>query len=66
MLAVIPEVARAEGLVLDPVYTGKAFFGLRSSIARSELARDGTIVFLHTGEIFGLFPFAPDLASVVR
>ena len=78
MLAVIPEVARADGLVLDPVYTGKAFFGLRSSIVaaggrvaasgrqRSELARNGTIVFLHTGGIFGLFPFAPDLVPSAR
>jgi D-cysteine desulfhydrase len=66
MLAVIPEVARADGPILDPVYTAKAFLGLRSSIARSELAHDGTIVFLHTGGIFGLFPFAPDLVSVAR
>jgi D-cysteine desulfhydrase len=63
---VIPEVARADGPVLDPVYTGKAFFGLRTSIERSELARAGTIVFLHTGGIFGLFPFAPDLIPVAR
>ena len=64
MLALIPEVARADGPVLDPVYTGKAFFGLRTSIERSELAREGTVVFLHTGGIFGLFPFAADLLSV--
>ncbi len=66
MLAVIPEVARADGPILDPVYTGKAFFGLRASIERSELARAGTIVFLHTGGIFGLFPFGPDLVPVAR
>jgi D-cysteine desulfhydrase len=64
MLALIPEVARADGPVLDPVYTGKAFFGLRTSIERSELAREGTVVFLHTGGIFGLFPFAADLLPV--
>jgi D-cysteine desulfhydrase len=66
MLAVIPEVARADGPVLDPVYTGKAFFGLRASIENSELAHGGTVVFLHTGGIFGLFPFAPDLIPVAR
>jgi D-cysteine desulfhydrase len=65
LLAVIPEVARADGPVLDPVYTGKAFFGLRASIERSELARNGTIVFLHTGGIFGLFPFASELLPVL-
>ena len=65
MLAVIPEVASAEGLVLDPVYTGKAFFGLTEWLRADADARGATVVFLHTGGIFGLFPFAPDLARAV-
>jgi D-cysteine desulfhydrase len=52
----IAELGRMEGLVLDPVYTGKAFAGLVAEIAgdRFEGCRD--IVFVHTGGIFGLFP----------
>ena len=52
----IAELTRLEGLVLDPVYTGKAFAGMLAEIAdgRFEGCRD--IVFVHTGGIFGLFP----------
>ncbi|WP_030987018.1 D-cysteine desulfhydrase family protein [Streptomyces sp. NRRL WC-3744] len=47
--------ARSEGLVLDPVYTGRALAGLHAAV------RDGTVrpgertVFLHTGGLPGLF-----------
>ena len=52
----IATVARLEGLVLDPVYTGKAFHGMLSEIqsGRFEGCRD--IVFLHTGGVYGVFP----------
>jgi D-cysteine desulfhydrase len=56
VFALIAELGRLEGLVLDPVYTGKAFCGLVAEIdaGRFEGCRD--IVFVHTGGIFGLFP----------
>ena len=52
----IAELSRLEGVVLDPVYTGKAFQGLLAEIetGRFEGCRD--IVFVHTGGLFGLFP----------
>jgi D-cysteine desulfhydrase len=52
----IAELTRLEGLVLDPVYTAKAFAGMLAEIrdGRFEGCRD--IVFVHTGGIFGLFP----------
>ena len=66
MLAAIRDVARADGIVLDPVYTGKAFFGLtRELAARPEAFGAGDVVFLHTGGIFGLFPFADGLRRLV-
>ena len=46
-------VARKEGLVLDPVYTGKAFFGMLAEIEAGHLPGDN-ILFVHTGGIFGL------------
>ena len=52
----IAELARLEGLVLDPVYTGKAFHGLLSEIRRGRFEGCRDIVFVHTGGIFGLFP----------
>ena len=46
-----------EGLILDPVYTGKAFHGLIQDIKQGVYAEqnDRDIVFLHTGGLFGLF-----------
>jgi D-cysteine desulfhydrase len=52
----IAEVARLEGIVLDPVYTGKAFFGMLQEIARGRFSGCRDIVFLHTGGIYGVFP----------
>ena len=46
--------ARLEGLVLDPVYTGKAMAGLVAA-ARDRALPDGRIVFLHTGGMPALF-----------
>ena len=64
-LATLRDVARAEGLILDPVYTGKAFHGLRQELARDPGFFGERICFLHTGGIFGLFPKAAELAAVL-
>jgi len=52
----IAELARLEGIVLDPVYTGKAFDGMLSEIGKGRFEGCRDIVFVHTGGIFGLFP----------
>jgi len=52
----IKQVALVEGLILDPVYTGKAMFGLKDQIAKGRFQKDDKILFLHTGGLFGLFP----------
>lgn len=52
----IQRLARTEGLILDPVYTGKAFHGLIDQIEKGRFADSDDIVFIHTGGIFGLFP----------
>ena len=56
VFALIAELSGLEGLLLDPVYTGKAFAGMLAEIAggRFEGCRD--IVFMHTGGVFGVFP----------
>ena len=64
-LATLRDVARAEGLILDPVYTGKAFHGLKCELARDRSALGDRIVFLHSGGIFGLFPKADELAPLL-
>lgn len=50
----IGDLARMEGLVLDPVYTGKAFYGMLREIEAGRFAGCRDIVFVHTGGIFGL------------
>jgi 1-aminocyclopropane-1-carboxylate deaminase/D-cysteine desulfhydrase-like pyridoxal-dependent ACC family enzyme len=46
--------ARTEGLVLDPVYTGKALAALAAGLAEGSLSPDGPVVFLHCGGAYGL------------
>lgn len=49
--------ARTEGLVLDPVYTGKAMAGLIGLIRSGQIGSAETVVFLHTGGAPGLFAY---------
>jgi 1-aminocyclopropane-1-carboxylate deaminase/D-cysteine desulfhydrase-like pyridoxal-dependent ACC family enzyme len=49
-------VAREEGLLLDPVYTGKAMSGLLDLAGKGYFGQDD-VVFLHTGGTPALFPY---------
>jgi L-cysteate sulfo-lyase len=51
--AALERLARAEGILLDPVYTAKAFAGLLGETTR--FGRDDPVVFLHTGGLPALF-----------
>jgi 1-aminocyclopropane-1-carboxylate deaminase/D-cysteine desulfhydrase-like pyridoxal-dependent ACC family enzyme len=48
-VAAIRRLAATEGLLLDPVYTAKAFAGLLDLARRGELGRGEPIIFVHTG-----------------
>ncbi len=52
----IARLSRLEGIVLDPVYTGKAFHGMVCEIAKGTFSGVRDIVFMHTGGTFGIFP----------
>lgn len=52
----IEKVALTEAIVLDPVYTAKAMFGLTDQIKKGRFKKEEKILFLHSGGIFGLFP----------
>ncbi|MGE0551454.1 MAG: pyridoxal-phosphate dependent enzyme [Kofleriaceae bacterium] len=54
-LATIRDVCRSDGVVLDPVYTGKAFHGMVSELARDPQTFGSAAAFIHTGGMFGLF-----------
>jgi 1-aminocyclopropane-1-carboxylate deaminase/D-cysteine desulfhydrase-like pyridoxal-dependent ACC family enzyme len=49
--------ARSEGLLLDPVYSGKAFAGLTDHIKKGMWGEDDSIVFVHTGGTPALFAY---------
>lgn len=55
-LELIQAAAHLEGQILDPVYTGKALYGLQQEIELGRFGKDENVVFVHTGGIFGLFP----------
>jgi D-cysteine desulfhydrase len=65
-LAFLIKLAREEGLILDPVYTGKAFYGLYQEIKEGKLKDLGNVLFIHTGGVFGLFPKQEQLAEVLE
>ncbi len=64
VLAMIHEVARLEGIVFDPVYTGKAFAGLVQELQAGRFG-DGDCVFIHTGGVFGLYPYKQQFQAIL-
>ena len=61
----IAEVARLSGLVLDPVYTGKAYSGLVDLAAAGGPLSGKRILFLHTGGLPGLLAQGASFADAV-
>ena len=55
-LETIESVAKNEGIILDPIYTGKAFHAMIREIEKGKLPTEKPIVFIHTGGLFGVFP----------
>lgn len=47
--------ARCEGLVFDPIYTGKAWAGLQHAVRSGAIDPNATVVFMHTGGAPNLF-----------
>lgn len=64
-LATLRDLARTDGVVLDPVYTGKAFHGAVTELRANPTRFGSTIAFLHTGGMFGLFASPDTVAQVL-
>jgi D-cysteine desulfhydrase len=54
-------LARLEGILADPVYTGRALAGLIDLVRRGEFKPDQRVLFWHTGGAAALFAFAAEL-----
>jgi D-cysteine desulfhydrase len=61
LLDLIRQAASEEGLLLDPVYTGKAFLAMVDLLADGTIPADEEVAFLHTGGIFSLFAYREEL-----
>ena len=57
-MAAISKAARREALLLDPVYSGKAFDGFLGLLNEGAIDQDGATVYIHTGGTPGLFAYA--------
>ena len=64
-LEAIALLARTEGILLDPVYSGKAMAGLLEHVRAESIAPGETVVFLHTGGTPALFAHAATLGGTV-
>ena len=64
-LRFIADIAAKEGIILDPVYTGKAFYGLYSEVKKGTFDSCENILFIHTGGQYGLFPKQGQMAEVL-
>jgi len=63
MKAAVTRTAALEGLLLDPVYSGKAMAGLIGLVEAGAFTADDTVVFLHTGGTPALFPYREALEN---
>jgi L-cysteate sulfo-lyase len=57
MMEALELVARTEGILLDPVYSGKAMAGLIDLVRKGQFTKGQNVVFLHTGGSVGLFGY---------
>jgi len=61
-LETLSDVASKTSLILDPVYTGKAFHGLLNC----KLFRGKRVLFVHTGGFFGTYEKSEQLLPIIR
>ena len=60
-MAAVKLLAHQEGVLLDPVYTGKAMAGLIDGISQKRFRDEGPILFVHTGGAPALFAYHPQV-----
>ncbi len=65
MVEAVTLMARTEGILLDPVYSGKGLAGLIDLIRKGRFRKDENIVFVHTGGSVGLFGYLDAFEAVL-
>lgn len=54
-LEFVQKTAKKEGVIFDPVYTGKAMYGMMNEIEKGTFKKGENVLFIHTGGLFGIF-----------
>ncbi|KAL8504064.1 hypothetical protein ACS0TY_022701 [Phlomoides rotata] len=66
-LKFVREIAEATGIVLDPVYSGKAVYGMMRDMAENPGKWEGRkVLFIHTGGLLGLFDKTDQIAPLIK
>ncbi|TCP29600.1 D-cysteine desulfhydrase [Scopulibacillus darangshiensis] len=63
MVEAVQLVARTEGILLDPVYTGKAMAGLIDLVRQGHFKRNENVLFIHTGGTPALYEYSSVMLS---
>ncbi|HZK53599.1 MAG TPA: D-cysteine desulfhydrase [Desulfosporosinus sp.] len=63
MVEAVQLLARTEGILLDPVYTGKAMSGLMGLIRKGHFKKDDNVLFIHTGGSPALYAYQPTILA---
>ncbi len=58
-------MARTEGVLLEPVYTAKAFAAVVDMVRKGQINKNHTVVFVHTGGLPALFAYQPTLLKAL-
>lgn len=58
-------MARTEGILLDPVYTAKAFAAIVDMARKGKLTKEHTVIFVHTGGVPALFAYQPTVLKAL-
>ena len=58
-------MAQMEGIVLDPIYTAKAFAAIVAMAKDGRLKSENTVIFVHTGGTPALFAYQPTLVQAL-
>lgn len=62
-LAALRRLAEREGILLDPVYSGKGFSGVIAAVEGGEVSPGQRVVFVHTGGLPIVFPYAEEILA---
>ena len=62
----IRHLAKEEGLLTDPVYSGKGFYGMYQYLKNAEIPKGSAVVFLHTGGATALFAEKEIIGDLIK